>query len=295
MVFDCTIQLVTAMDFAHNNKLIHGQLDLSKIKISEGPLAKEDEKDGIEKPRSPYYNLEFEVTDFAPVGAMKIPLEPEATYWPFSKNKDPKKLTNEEKMEVLMLKDIYAIGVCILEMMIGRFDRLKYNIDIDNIPAEWGNLPESSTLIKVLVECIQLDSISKRQGKLSEIRKLLIQDFKKHFNKNYRMEKPFVGKKADMLNKRACVAFFNKEFEKAQKLWSEAVNNSDQHFYSCFNMGMKQFLNAEITSDQLLADFSDDVFEHQQKGEFVKAILQVANGKRVEGSQLLDNYIQHIC
>ena len=53
-----------------------------------------------------------------------------------------------------MLKDIYAVGVCILEMMIGRFDRLKYNINIDNIPPEWGNLPESSTLIKVLVECI---------------------------------------------------------------------------------------------------------------------------------------------
>ena len=41
------------------------------------------------------------------------------------------------------------------------------------------------------------------------------------------MEKPFVGKKADSLNKRACVAFFNKEFEKSQKLWSEAINNSD--------------------------------------------------------------------
>jgi len=33
-----------------------------------------------------------------------------------------------------MLKDIYAIGVCILEMMIGRFDRLKKNMDIDSIP-----------------------------------------------------------------------------------------------------------------------------------------------------------------
>lgn len=53
-----------------------------------------------------------------------------------------------------MLKDIYAIGVCILEMMIGRFDRLKYNVHIDHIPTEWGHLPESSTLIKVLVECI---------------------------------------------------------------------------------------------------------------------------------------------
>jgi len=41
-----------------------------------------------------------------------------------------------------MLKDIYAIGVCILEMMIGRFYH-KIGINIDKIPTEWGHLPES--------------------------------------------------------------------------------------------------------------------------------------------------------
>ena len=143
-----------------------------------------------------------------------------------------------------MLKDIYAIGVCILEMMIGRFDKLKFNINIDNIPTEWGNLPESSTLIKVLVECIQLDSISKRQGKLSEIRKLLIQDYKKHFNKNYKMEIPFVGKKADVFNKRACVAYFSREKDSKQlseKLWREALAANSDHFYSCFNFAVSEF------------------------------------------------------
>lgn len=134
MVYDATIQLVTAIDFAHNNKLIHGQLDLSKVKISKGPLAEEDIRDGFDPEKSPYYNLEFEVTDFSPKRSMELPFEPEASYWPFSKQKDPKKLTDNEKLEVLMLKDIYAIGICILEMMIGRFDRLKFNINIDNIP-----------------------------------------------------------------------------------------------------------------------------------------------------------------
>lgn len=225
MVYDATIQLVTAIDFAHNHKLVHGQLDLSKVKISKGVLAAQDEREGYEEVKNnPYYNLEFEITDFAPHRAMNLPFEPEASYWPFSKQKDPKSLTENEKLEVLMLKDIYAIGICILEMMIGRFDRLKFNINIDNIPTEWGNLPESSTLIKVLVECIQLDSISRRQGKLAEIRKLLIQDFKKHFNKNYRMEIPFVGKRADMLNKKACVAYFDGKRDEAHEYWMKAVN-----------------------------------------------------------------------
>ena len=107
-----------------------------------------------------------------------------------------------------MLKDIYAVGVCILEMMIGRFDKLQFSVNLDLIPQEWGNLPESSTLIKVLVECIQLDSITKRVGKLAEMRKLLIQDYKKHFDKNYRMEMQYIGKKSDVLNKKACVLYF---------------------------------------------------------------------------------------
>ena len=33
LVYDVAIQVVTAIDFAHNARLIHGQLDLSKIKI----------------------------------------------------------------------------------------------------------------------------------------------------------------------------------------------------------------------------------------------------------------------
>ena len=205
MVYDATIQIVTAIDFAHNSKLVHGQLDLSKVKIN---LNKAKLSDPDYKP-TPYDDLEFAVTDFAPLSSMDYPFTPEASYWPFSQHKDPKDLTEKEKLDVLMLKDVYSIGICILEMMIGRFDKLKFNINIDNIPTEWGNLPESSSLIKVLVECIQLDCISKRQGKLTEIRKLLIQDYKKHFNKNYKMEIPFVGKRVDVLNKRACVAYFN--------------------------------------------------------------------------------------
>ena len=47
-----------------------------------------------------------------------MPLSTEANYWPFSKNK--KQITDREKIEVLMLKDIYSLGICILELMIGR-------------------------------------------------------------------------------------------------------------------------------------------------------------------------------
>jgi len=222
---------------------------------------------------------------------MQMPFTPEASYWPFSQHKDPKDLTEKEKLEVLMLKDIYAIGVCILEMMIGRFDRLKFNINIDNIPTEWGNLPESSSLIKVLVECIQLDCITKRQGKLGEIRKLLVQDFKKHFNKNYKMEFPFVGKRADMLNKNACVSYFNGKVELATEQWLQAVNSNNMHYYSCFNLGMKRFRYGEVSQGMMRAELGDDVFIHPTKGTLAEAYTLIATGHRRSGLEMLQNFI----
>ena len=63
-------------------------------------------------------HIVYKITDFAPGSSMNMPLSSEANYWPFSKNK--KQITNREKLEVLMLKDIYSLGICILELMIGR-------------------------------------------------------------------------------------------------------------------------------------------------------------------------------
>ena len=53
-----------------------------------------------------------------------------------------------------MLKDIYSLGICILEMMIGRMSERRFSISIDSLPLTWAELPESTPLIQVLVECI---------------------------------------------------------------------------------------------------------------------------------------------
>lgn len=38
------------------------------------------------------------------------------------------------------------------------------------------------------------------------------------------MEIPFVGKRADMLNKKACVAYFDGKRDEAHEYWMKAVN-----------------------------------------------------------------------
>lgn len=47
-----------------------------------------------------------------------MPMTNEANFWPFARHK--KNISDVEKLDILMLKDIYALGICILELMIGR-------------------------------------------------------------------------------------------------------------------------------------------------------------------------------
>ena len=141
--------------------------------------------------------------------------------WPFARAK--KKMSNGEKMELLMLKDIYALGICILEMMIGRVSSTKFSISLDSLPLTWAEFPESTPLIQVLVECINIDSITQRKGKLQNIKKILIKDYKKFFSRPfYKMEIPVIGKRTDVSNKKAIMALSRGEEDLAMKYWEEA-------------------------------------------------------------------------
>jgi len=91
---------------------------------------------------------------------LKIPLSSESNYWPFSRNNKNK--TDKDKFELLMLKDIYSLGICILELMIGRTNRKEFSISLDSLPLTWAEFAESTPLIKALSECVQLDSLTKR-------------------------------------------------------------------------------------------------------------------------------------
>lgn len=46
-----------------------------------------------------------------------------------------------------MLKDIYSLGICILELMIGRVSEDRFSISIDSLPLTWAELPQSTPLI----------------------------------------------------------------------------------------------------------------------------------------------------
>lgn len=100
----------------------------------------------------------------------------------------------------------------------------------------------------MLVECIQIDNITQRKGRLHAIRKLLIREYKKFFQKPfYKMEQPYVGKKADVFNKKGIVALFNNKEGEALKCWSEARILSDRHFDSQCNFCLYRWSTGRIS------------------------------------------------
>lgn len=56
-------------------------------------------------------------------------------------------MSDSEKLEILMLKDIYALGICLLELMIGRIGSNKFSISLDSLPLTWAEFAESTPLI----------------------------------------------------------------------------------------------------------------------------------------------------
>jgi len=63
------------------------------------------------------------------------------------------------------------------------------------------------------------------------------------------MEQPFLGKRADVLNKRGTVAIFNRNENEAIRFWSEAKNLNERHFDSTCNYIMYMWSTGRITDN----------------------------------------------
>lgn len=191
VIFDCMIQITLSLEFAHNNNLVHGAFGLHNVCIS---------RDGDT-------NI-YKVTNFLPTSSLKLPTFAKANSWPFMR--EGQRNSKDFQIEMLKLKDIYSVGICLLELMIGRHFSNKFSISIDSVPLTWAEYAESTPLIEVLISCIQLNSMSQSKGKLATIRNLLIKEHSKYFNKPfYKQGEPFVGKQLDVLNKKALAAYLH--------------------------------------------------------------------------------------
>lgn len=95
------------------------------------------------------------------------------------------------------------------------------------------------------MECINIDNITQRKGKLTSIKRLLIRDYLKFFQRPfYKMELPVVGKRADVSNKKAIMALSRGEEDQALKLWEDALAMKEEHFDTLINYLIYKWKNA---------------------------------------------------
>jgi hypothetical protein len=108
---------------------------------------------------------------------MLMATSPESNFWHFNKIKH-KFLTDRDKLELIMMKDIYSLGICIIELMIGRFGHKLFSIQIDSVPLTWAKFRETQPLIYVLTKCIDLNTATVRKGLLKSIIRLLKREYR---------------------------------------------------------------------------------------------------------------------
>ena len=116
------------MEYAHKNGLVHGSFGLHNVVIA---------KDGD--------TSIYKVNNFSPGSSLKLPLSDEANFWPFFRQR--KNMTDDELREILMLKDIYSLGIVLVELMIGRCHTKKYSVSLDALPLTWAEYHQSTPLI----------------------------------------------------------------------------------------------------------------------------------------------------
>lgn len=116
------------MEYAHNNGLVHGNFGLHNVSLG---------RDGD--------TIIYKINNFTPGSSMKMPLSQEANFWPFIRGR--RRVSEAEKLEIIMLKDIYSLGICLLELMIGRYHPQKFSISLDSLPLTWAEYTEATPLI----------------------------------------------------------------------------------------------------------------------------------------------------
>ena len=271
MLFDCTIQLAVGLEFAHEQGTIHGNLNLSNV------LMIEDGENPI-----------FKLNNFKHGSVIDAPLNMESNQWTIAKGKK-RGFSANEKREILMLKDIYSLGIWLLEMMIGRVSESQYSITIDSLPLTWAELSESTALIQVLVEWLNIDSISQRKGKLSNVKRILIKEYKKSFKKSFhKLEHIFTTDGSDILNKKAVFSNFRGNDEIAEKCWNEALAKNKSHQDSVVNYLFHKWKSAQIT-DQDVIELIDkvDSINERDSSVMLKALFMIAVGEKADGIAIL--------
>lgn len=74
------------------------------------------------------------------------------------------------------------------------------------------------------------------------------------------MEQPFIGKRADVCNKKACIALAKGNEEQALEHWNTAINMKDHHFDSHVNLLLYKWRTGLATDEEVTTIIKEERF-----------------------------------
>ncbi len=92
------------------------------------------------------------------------------------------------------------------------------------------------------------------------------------------MDFAYVGKRADLMNRRGILALYNKDEDRAMNFWAEGLHINDRHFDCKLNFVLHRWSTAKINDQQMLRELEQFVLNIPYKGKLLRAALSIAMG-----------------
>ena len=124
----------------------------------------------------------------------------------------------------MRLQDINDLGLCALEIMIGKTTYTRHSLTIEDLPMTWAEFPESTPLIQSIVECMSFYALHTSEEKLQRLRDLLLDEYDDLFvPAPLLLTFPQSGEesaKDGLPLKKAVIRFLNRERKEAEDIYA---------------------------------------------------------------------------
>lgn len=98
------------------------------------------------------------------------------------------------------------------------------------------------------------------------------------------MEEPFIGKRADVANKKAVFLLCRGEEEAALRLWEEGLSMKENHFNITTNFILYKWRSAQFTDEDVVEEMKRHVnASNTTKSIGIDGLINIAIGDKNEG------------
>ena len=156
---------------------------------------------------------------------------------------------------MLKQKDIFALGIAILEFMVGRHVDENPTAALAALPESWANCPEATALVQTLVQCIDMNLGIPSHQRLRALCKFVVAEYRRFYDED-RQEQDFGGtintaSEGDLANRRAAFQFLNGEWDRCERLLNYAFELEKGRIGTRINQLLLAWQGARLSDEEL--------------------------------------------